>query len=144
MNDRNRNNQKRDEMKTLMTQVLGPKGWTKAEVAAELGVSTGTVGVWARGDSMGLNSQRAWLAKLKAKTNAHHPKTTKSPHAPAKALPVDLGTLRARYFASLPVRLTCPHCERSRHKKLFGLRYMGTNTAGEPVIRRQSRCNSCR
>jgi hypothetical protein len=52
-------------MARLVKELLSD-GWEKEELAEHFGVSVGCVGTWARGDSMGTNSQRAALEALAA------------------------------------------------------------------------------
>lgn len=47
-------------------------------------------------------------------------------------------------FAGLAQRLTCPKCKKSRAKEDFGVRVMGKDAEGNPIVRRQSYCRTCR
>lgn len=55
---------------------------------------------------------------------------------------------RAKFMKALPLRITCPKCQKSRKKEMFGVRLMNrveVETKGaSPVFRRQSYCNDCR
>lgn len=59
------NEQKRVEMRQLIAN-LRRLGWTTAQLAAWMWVTPGTVSTWGAGASMGTNTQRATLAKLKS------------------------------------------------------------------------------
>jgi type II secretory pathway component PulJ len=65
MANKGTNDLKREDMKKLV-EAAKAAGWTTAVLSAFIGVSSGTISSWGRGDSMGTNGQRERLRTLRS------------------------------------------------------------------------------
>ena len=64
------NEAKRQEMAALIAEVLGPKGWSVADLAVYMSCSTSNISSWKNGKNMGTNSQRSMLANIPPRAEA--------------------------------------------------------------------------